>query len=366
MFESQVALLHQTGSRFPEIVPEDGAIRPAERQLVGGAAQVIIHDVRVGRVDNRSLRRPAEELVRIVDEVLVQGVLAGHQDHQRHILRPAGPPGLLPERGNRAREGAQQGRIQPPDVHPQFEGVGCGDADQLSREEPGLDVPPVPRRVTGSIRRYPVAVSAETAGGADVDQLGGTPAPPEGDGMNPAAYQVHVKIRRLSDGRPAAARILLRERRVPYRHHPFAGGRVVAVHQRHVHSAQALGQVHRVADGRGSQHECRIGAVVGREPAQAPDDVGAMATEHPSQVVHLVDHHMAQAGQEPAPQAVIGEDPVVQHVRVGQDDIGAPPDPGALFSGKVAVVGGYHHLREAQGLDGRELVLGQCLGRKDE
>ena len=44
-----------------------------EGQLVGGALDVVEQDVEVVRVDERLLRRLAEEVIRVVDDVLIHG-----------------------------------------------------------------------------------------------------------------------------------------------------------------------------------------------------------------------------------------------------------------------------------------------------
>ena len=80
--------------------------------------------------------------------------------------------------------------------------------------------------------------------------------------------------------------------------------------------------------------------MVGGEAAQPPEYVGGVAPEHAAQVVHLVDHDVAEAGQERVPQPVMGKDPVVEHVGVGEDHVGRVPHPPPAVGRQVSVVGG--------------------------
>ena len=68
-------------------------------------------------------------------------------------------------------------------------------------------------------------------------------------------------------------------------------------------------------------------AVVGADPAQAPQDVGHVAAEDPAQHVQLVDDDVAQAAQERSPPLVVGEDADVQHVGVGEHGGGRDAGP---------------------------------------
>ena len=78
--------------------------------------------------------------------------------------------------------------------------------------------------------------------------------------------------------------------------------------------------------------------------------------------MQLVDDDVAQAQQERGPPIVRGEDAHVQHLGVGQHDVGVRADPRPFVGGGVAVVGrgdevGHQPLAEAA-----ELVLRERLG----
>ena len=77
--------------------PEDLGVRRRERPLVRGREDVPVEDPRRYVVEESRLRVPLEERGRVVDEELVEPVLA--RDEQREPARaPAGAAPLLPER----------------------------------------------------------------------------------------------------------------------------------------------------------------------------------------------------------------------------------------------------------------------------
>jgi hypothetical protein len=89
-----------------------------------------------------------------------------------------------------------------------------------------------------------------------------------------------------------------------------------------------------------------------------------MAAEHPAIGVQLVHHHVAEVLEEVHPLGVMRQDPRVQHVRVGEDEIRARPHrPPCVLRG-VAVVG--EHPEIGQGLrqlgELGELILRERLG----
>ena len=93
-----------------------------------------------------------------------------------------------------------------------------------------------------------------------------------------------------------------------------------------VEPGQALGQLARVGDRGAGEHEARGGPVGVRDPPQPAQHVADVGAEHAAVDVRLVDHHQREVGEEVAPRAVVGQDPQVQHVGVGEDDVGAAAD----------------------------------------
>lgn len=88
-----------------------------------------------------------------------------------------------------------------------------------------------------------------------------------------------------------------------------------------------------------------------------------MASEDPPEDVHLVDQDVAQPAQEGRPASVVGEQPGVEHVGVGEHHIGVAPDPGSHPRFRVPVEAGGHQTGQPEVDEGPELVVGQSLGR---
>ena len=100
-------------------------------QLVGGAADVGPGHERVPRVHHRRFQRPGEQGGGMVEVPAVELVVARHQDGGRRLEGPPGPPGLLPEGGQRAGEALEDDGVKAGHVDAQLEGVGGGHAEQF-------------------------------------------------------------------------------------------------------------------------------------------------------------------------------------------------------------------------------------------
>ena len=70
---------------------------------------------------------------------------------------------------------------------------------------------------------------------------------------------------------------------------------------------------------------------MGAESSQSTNDVGDVTTEDAPHRVEFIDHHVFESVQEVVPVVVGGEHPGMQHVRVGEDDVGIAAHPGAFF-----------------------------------
>ena len=105
-----------------------------QRVLLRRRAQVRAEDVGVGRVEDGRLDRPADQRLRVVDEVGVERVVAGDQHAERVLGAPPGPPDLLPQGGPGAGEAGDQHRVEAADVDAELERVGGGQPDQLARD----------------------------------------------------------------------------------------------------------------------------------------------------------------------------------------------------------------------------------------
>jgi len=101
------------------------------------------------------------------------------------------------------------------------------------------------------------------------------------------------------------------------------------------------------------------------EPPEAAQHVGHVGAEDPPEQVELVDHDVAQPGQQPHPAGMVREDPAVQHLGVGEQHRGVSAGVGPLVATGVAVVGHGSHPGEPEVGERAQLVLRQRLRRVD-
>ncbi len=104
------------------------------------------------------------------------------------------------------------------------------------------------------------------------------------------------------------------------------------------------------------------GTVVGADPAQPAHEVGDVGPEHAAVAVGLVHDDVAEAPEEPGPPGVVRQDAEVQHVGVGEDEVGVVPDPAPGGGIGVAVVRFGPDRGELQRPDRCQLVGGKGLG----
>ena len=284
----------------------------AQRRLAGGARQVVLEEVGVGRVDHGVLDAAFEEVVGVFDEELVQGVPSGDEEDQRLAPAASDPSGALPGGDHRAGVADQDAHVQTADVDAQFQGRGGHHAKQLARVEGGFDVPPLLGQVAGAVRGDDVAQLGMPLRGRAVDELGHHPRPREDDRAQPVR---HARTQQAGgEGLRAASR-------VDEHHVPCRGGGAVFGDGMKRPVRQRAGQVFGVADGGRAGHVGRLAAVGGAHPVQAPQQVQHVGAEHAAVGVQLVDHHVAQPCKERRPRLVEGQQPGVQHVRRGDEHV---------------------------------------------
>jgi hypothetical protein len=102
------------------------------------------------------------------------------------------------------------------------------------------------------------------------------------------------------------------------------------------------------------------------QAAEPPQHVRDVAAEDAAQRVQLVDDHVAQAHQEGRPALVRRQDADVQHLGVGQQDVGVLACPSAGVAVGVAVVGDRPQSADEPGPERPELVLRERLGREHQ
>ena len=104
----------------------------AQGHFGGGAFQMSGQDDLVVRVDHGLFRRAAEKIFGISGKVLVQRVLARHNDHGGFLLRPPHAAATLQGGHDRAGITHQDADIQPADVDAQFKGAGADHGQQVA------------------------------------------------------------------------------------------------------------------------------------------------------------------------------------------------------------------------------------------
>ncbi len=89
-----------------------------------------------------------------------------------------------------------------------------------------------------------------------------------------------------------------------------------------------------------------------------------MGAEDASVDVGLVDHDDREVREQLRPGPVVGQDADVEHVGVGEHDVGFAADLGARLLGRIAVIDrGPDTLRQPEAGQRPRLILGQRLGR---
>ena len=175
-------------------------------------------------VEQGRLRVSLEERGRVVDEELVERVLA--RDEQREPTCP--PPGaspLLPQRRDRPRETDGDRAVEQADVDAELERVGRGHAQQLALDEPPLDLASLLRRVPGAVRgKPPRGLRVESVAGEAMDELGRLPALREADHPEATADQPRQELARVAEWARARAQLRVEQLGVP-EHHLALGAR---------------------------------------------------------------------------------------------------------------------------------------------
>ena len=289
-----------------------GRRRGRQRPLVGGALEVGVEHVGVGRVDHRRLRRPREHLGGVAHQPLVELVVAGHE-HGRPtsaVPRPARPAcchieAMVP--GNPVSTQASR----PPTSTPSSSAEVATTPSQAPGEQRGLDLAPLLGQVAAAVGRGPVRRAGGAAAGARrrpparcpcgsgrrrwcagpraMSAAASPAASPLADARRPVAVDQRAGSTGRRARRPGASR-----RRSPAPRRARTGP-----------------QASRSGSPMVAEVKTKVGedAVVGAQPAQPAQQVGDVGAEDAPQHVQLVDHHVAQPGQERAQRSWWGRIP---------------------------------------------------------
>ena len=215
---------------------------------------------------------------------------------------------MLPERCNGSGEADRDRAVEEPDVDPELERVRRGDAEQLSLDEPTLDVAALLGRVPGAVRGEAIGGrGVHPLDGEAVDELRRLAALREADRPQAACRELREQSRRLAERARAQAEIDVEERWVPDHDLALRLRRRVEVDDRRGLTRERLRELARVRDRRGREQELRVGVVHARQPSQPAQHVGDVRAEDSSIDVRLVHDHEAEVVQHVAPAVVVRE-----------------------------------------------------------
>ena len=169
--------------------------------------------------------------------------------------------------------------------------------------------------------------------------LGGQAVVGEDQGLQVALDELEGHAARLVDVAAADAELAVDHRRIVEDEELLAARRAVALDQFEGLAGEGLGQFARIGDGGGAADELRLGIVELADAPQAAQQVGEVAAVDAAVVMQLVDHDVAQVLEIARPVGVVRQDAGVQHVGIGEDDVGA------LADGACGRPAGYRHRR---------------------
>ena len=347
-----------------EVVAPPALVAVGEGPFERGAREVGSEDERVGGVDHRALGRPFEQRPRVAHEPLVELVVAGDEHREGGLAGPADAADLLPRGGDRAGEAVDDAGVEAADVDAELERGRADDAAQRPRRERAFDLAPLVGEVAGPVGPHRAGEHRRPALHLRGDDLGGAPAPTEGDHAVVVAGERRGEQRGLAvGGVPQAGELVgggLQQ-----------GDGALALRGRVVgdghdgRAAQGLGELGRRADRGGAEDEHGPRAVLLAEPSEAAEHVREVRAEHAAEAVHLVDDDEPQAHEERRPARVVGQQPAVEHLGVGEHDVGLRAGERALGGGGVAVVDRGADAGEVVPRERAELVVRERLGRAD-
>ena len=216
-----------------------------------------------------------EEIVRVVDQVLVERVVLGDEDRERVAVPSPGASRLLPHRRAGSRVAGEHRGVERADVDPELQRARRGDREEVAVGELAFDLPPVLGEVACS-----VALDARAGlrlghvpPGELGEQLGGAPRPREPDRANVAVGEPAHEPRRLAQRAAPLPGVLVDDRRVPEREELLAARRPIVGDLLEGQAGEPRRELARVADGGatpGTSAGCRRSGRPGAGAAAAP------------------------------------------------------------------------------------------------
>ena len=134
---------------------------------------------------------------------LVELVVAGHEHGHGLLALAPGPPRLLPQGGDGAREAVEDAGVEAADVDAELEGGGGHDGPEAPGEQVGLDLATLGGQVAAAVGGHAVPqLPGEPALDLGGHHLGPSSAATEGDGAMAVEDHAGHQVGRLLVGRP--------------------------------------------------------------------------------------------------------------------------------------------------------------------
>src|SRR6266436_5854415 len=311
------------------------------RQFKRSAFQMVDEDFEVVRLDESVLRGVAEKIVRVANDELIERRRRSHQHGAGASAAAAGTAGALPSGGDGARVSSHDDGIERTYIDAKLEGARRNHAPDFSIAQAAFDFAAFVGQITSAVAAnrfgfsWKLRIRLLQVGEKDFRlqaRIG------EDHGLQIAFQKFLGHAGGFIDVAAADAQGAVHDGRIVENESFFRGGRAIRIEDFDFGLKKAGSEVAGVGDGCGAADEIRIAAVEASDATKAAEDVAEVAAEDAAVGVQLVEHDVAEAFEEARPARVMREDPGVQHVRVGQDDVAFFANGFAGVSGSVAVI----------------------------
>ncbi len=149
----QQPLLRQKRADLANLVRAESFVG-TNRQLKRRALQMAQQNLEVVRVHISMLRRPVEQILRMLDHILIDWRARRHHNRERSRMTPPRAAGPLPGGGDRTWIPRHHNGIERADIDAQFQRVRRHHRPDLARAQPLLDLATLPRQIAAPIAPY--------------------------------------------------------------------------------------------------------------------------------------------------------------------------------------------------------------------
>jgi hypothetical protein len=160
----------------------------------------------------------------------------------------------------------------------------------------------------------------------------------EGEGLCPLFHEECHEPDGIVRGAAASELIIVGGGGIPEDEMFFSARSSIVLDGLHGTPHKPLGQLGWIGDGRAGRQENRLGTIVAADSLQSAEDAGHVGSENASVEMDFIDDNITQAAEESRPLGMVGEYGGMQHVGIGQYQVGFCLDAAALRSGSIAVV----------------------------